>query len=83
VDAAIHDANNQMLRDYDDLLLKTAGSRRAHECSWTSGHQTETTAQQMNQALGQTMDRLNDEFAKLIVTGKGSFSQIFETSTRC
>jgi hypothetical protein len=77
VDAAIHDANLQLIQDYDTLLGKTNSFGNGAKIALDQiVHQSETTAQQFSKVLTTGLDQVNQEFGKLVTTGKFSFSSI-------
>src|SRR5581483_2279406 len=77
VDAAIHDANLQMIDDYDTLLGKTDSFANGAKIALNQiAHQSETTAQQFSKALTSGLNSVNDELGKLVTTGKADFGSI-------
>jgi lambda family phage tail tape measure protein len=80
VDAAIHEANLKLQDDYTQLLLKTDSYANGAVAALRKvATESETSAQAIANVMDKAFTGLEDNIAKLIVTGKANFSDLMNS----
>lgn len=80
VDAAIYDANNRLIQQWDAAALKIGTMGQKFRATMNElALEGQNFSGKFFQAIGKAIDDLSTQFAKLVVTGKANFKEIFES----